>query len=57
MLVVVFIVLVVLAVCIVLVTNWGGQSNSAIQGLFKFFESVLSGKQVGAPPNIDIPVK
>ena len=52
---VVFILLVVVLVAIGLITNWGGQSNSAVNGLFKFFESLIGNKQALQPPTIPSP--
>jgi len=49
MLVVIVLVLIVFAVSVVLISSWGGQSNSAISGLFKFFEGIMGGKQITAP--------
>lgn len=43
------IILVIFAVSLVLITGWGGQSNDAVGGLFKFFESLLAGKTLEAP--------
>ena len=52
MLVVFLLVLVVLIVAIVLITGWSGQGNSAVSGLFKFFDGVLGGKQLGQMPSL-----
>ncbi len=54
MLAVIVIVLIVLVVCIALITSWGTQSNSAIDGLMNFFNSILSGKQPGTVPTMPI---
>ncbi len=52
MLAVIVVVLIVLVVCIALITGWGTQSNSAIEGLMDFFNNILSGKQPGSMPSI-----
>lgn len=49
MLAVIVIVLIVLVVCIALITSWGAQSNSAVNGLMNFFNSILAGKPSGTP--------
>jgi hypothetical protein len=57
MLAVIVIVLVVLVVCIALITNWGGQANSSVNGLMNFFNSILSGKPSATPTLPSVPGK
>jgi len=46
MLAIVVMVLIVLVVAIVLVTGWFGVGNDQVNGLFKFFQDMLSGKTI-----------
>jgi hypothetical protein len=52
MAVVAIIVLIVLIVCVSMIVNWGGQSSSAIDGIMKFFQSLLGGKQMTNVPSL-----
>jgi len=49
------IILIIMVVIILLVTGWGGSSNDIVNGLFEFFNDLLSGKTIpsgGIQPNI-----
>lgn len=50
MLVVALLVVIVFVVALVLLTGWFGSGNDLINGLFEFFENILSGKTV--PSNV-----
>jgi hypothetical protein len=50
LLVVIVIALILFVVIVSLATNFGTQSNSAIDGLFSFFNNLLSGKQASSLP-------
>ena len=50
MVAIVALILIVIIVAILLVTNWFGAGNTQVEGLFKFFENLLTGKAEGFKP-------